>query len=58
MSSCKNVDKILSRIGSESLDDKHSRSVSRMKEIVSSIVTKRAKISTTRRREHVESVWL
>ncbi|XP_024027916.1 serine/threonine-protein phosphatase 7 isoform X1 [Morus notabilis] len=38
------------------MDDEHSRSVLRMKEIASSVVTKRAKISTTRRGEPAVSV--
>ena len=39
------------------MDDEQTQSVSRMKEIVSMIVTRRAKISSTRR-ELIESVWL
>ncbi|PON96174.1 Serine/threonine-specific protein phosphatase/bis(5-nucleosyl)-tetraphosphatase [Trema orientale] len=42
--SCKAVSKILSRINSEGIDDPDSQSVSRMKEIVSSIVSTRAKV--------------
>lgn len=53
--SCRAVNKILSRIDSESIDDPHSQSVLRMKEIVSSIVTKRAKVSTTLHYESIES---
>ncbi|XP_062087710.1 serine/threonine-protein phosphatase 7 inactive homolog [Humulus lupulus] len=42
--SCKAVNKVLSKIDHETRDEPHSQSVSRMKEIVSSIVTKRAKV--------------
>lgn len=54
--SCKDVNSILSKIPCEGMDDEQTRSVSRMKEIVSTIVTRRAKMSTTRHREAVESV--
>ncbi|XP_030490635.2 uncharacterized protein LOC115706989 isoform X2 [Cannabis sativa] len=53
--SCKDVSNILSRIPCDGMDDEQTQSVSRMKEIVSMIVTRRAKVSTTRR-EPVESV--
>ncbi|XP_030490639.2 serine/threonine-protein phosphatase 7 inactive homolog isoform X1 [Cannabis sativa] len=44
--SCKAVKKVLSYIDYETIDDPHSQSVSRMKEIVSSIVTKGAKVDS------------
>ncbi|EXB68906.1 Serine/threonine-protein phosphatase 7 [Morus notabilis] len=54
--SCKDVNSILSKIPCEGMDDEQTRSVSRMKEIASTIVTRRAKITTYRHRELVESV--
>ncbi|XP_062087708.1 uncharacterized protein LOC133794484 isoform X2 [Humulus lupulus] len=53
--SCKDVNNILSRIPCDGMDDEQTQSVSRMKEIVSMIVTRRAKISSTQR-ELIESV--
>ena len=55
--SCKDVNSILSKIPCEGMDDEQARSVSRMKEIASTIVTRRAKIKTSLHREPVESVW-
>ncbi|XP_024027915.1 uncharacterized protein LOC21388598 [Morus notabilis] len=54
--SCKDVNSILSKIPCEGMDDEQARSVSRMKEIASTIVTRRAKIKTSQHRQPVESV--
>lgn len=54
--SCRDVNNILSKIPCDGMDDEQTQSVSRMKEIVSTIVTRRAKVTATRR-EPVESVW-
>ncbi|PON79385.1 hypothetical protein PanWU01x14_011200 [Parasponia andersonii] len=53
--SCKDVNDILSKIPSQGADQDQTQSVSRMKEIVSTIVTKQAKLATTRLCEPVES---
>lgn len=49
--SCKDVNNILSRIPCEGMDDDQTHSVSRMKEIVSTIVSRRSKILGIRNRE-------
>ncbi|XP_062098462.1 uncharacterized protein LOC133804313 isoform X2 [Humulus lupulus] len=54
--SCKDVNSILSKIPCEGMDRDQTQSVSQMKAIVSTIVTKRAKLATTRHSEPVESV--
>ena len=46
--SCKDVDNILNKIPCQGIDLERTHSVSRMKEIVSNIVAKRAKLETTR----------
>ncbi|PON96172.1 Serine/threonine-specific protein phosphatase/bis(5-nucleosyl)-tetraphosphatase [Trema orientale] len=53
--SCRDVNNILGRIPCDGMNDEQTQSVSRMKEIVSTIVTRRAKVTSTRR-EPVESV--
>lgn len=56
--SCKDVNNILSKIPCKGMDEQQTQSVSRMKEIVSKIVTKRAKLTTTCHREIREPVEL
>ena len=53
--SCKDVNSILSRIPCEGMDDEQTQSVSRMKEIASTIVTRRAKVTSSRLL--LEPVW-
>lgn len=60
MGSCKDVNNILSKIPCKGMDEQQTQSVSRMKEIVSKIVPKRAKLTTKCHREirePVELVW-
>lgn len=56
--SCKDVNNILSKMPCDNMDEQQTQSVSRMKEIASTIVTNRAKLAATRHCEIREPVEL
>lgn len=58
MGSCKDVNNILSKMPCDNMDEQQTQSVSRMKEIASTIVTNRAKLAATRHCEIREPVEL